>query len=107
MNKQGVTLYLHVHQPWRVRRYTVFDTASRHDYFLPDGLAEHDNQTIFKKVADKSYRPMNRLLEQLLNERKRMTNYDSRFPQLFQRVPSAPFAESFREHLEPIAVPAR
>ena len=68
MNKQGVTLYLHVHQPWRVQRYTVFDTASRHDYFLPDGLAEHDNQTIFKKVADKSYRPMNRLLEQLLNE---------------------------------------
>ena len=31
--KRGVVLYLHMHQPWRVREYSVFDIADRHDYF--------------------------------------------------------------------------
>lgn len=64
---RGITLYLHVHQPWRVRDYTVFDTAERHDYF--DGSDDNDrnNAKILRKVADKSYRPMNALLETLLH----------------------------------------
>lgn len=64
---RGITLYLHVHQPWRVRDYTVFDTAEQHDYF--DGSEDNDrnNARILRKVADKSYRPMNALLETLLH----------------------------------------
>lgn len=68
MNKRGITLYLHVHQPHRVRDYTVFDTATNHNYFIdPDPLGDRNNEKIFRKVADKSYRPMNALLEKLLH----------------------------------------
>lgn len=66
MSRQAINLYLHVHQPWRVRDYGAFDMATRHDYF--DGRGQQDNAAIFQKVADKSYRPMNQLLEALLSE---------------------------------------
>ena len=65
-SKRGVVLYLHVHQPWRVREYTVFDTAENHDYFSTTRELHRDNREIFLKVADKSYRPMNALLRTLL-----------------------------------------
>jgi len=66
MSKRGIVLYLHVHQPLRVRKYSVFDTAERHDYFQEHDGSDRDNQKILHKVADKSYRPMNALLEKLL-----------------------------------------
>ena len=67
MASRGITLYLHVHQPWRVRDYSIFDTALDHNYFNdPDPLSNRNNQKIFLKVADKSYRPMNAVLERLL-----------------------------------------
>jgi alpha-amylase len=67
MTKRGITLYLHVHQPLRVRDYSVFETAIDHNYFSdPDPLSNRNNQKIFNKVAEKSYRPMNALLEKLL-----------------------------------------
>lgn len=67
MDKHGIVLYMHAHQPFRVRKYTVFDTANNHDYFNEqEYFSERNNEQIFKKVADKSYRPMNSLLERLL-----------------------------------------
>lgn len=63
---RGVVLYLHVHQPWRVRPYSIFDVASRHDYFSNSPTPEQDNELIFHKVSRKSYMRMNALLEQLL-----------------------------------------
>lgn len=66
MSRPAITLYLHAHQPWRVRSYGALDTANRHDYFRGDG--DQDNKEIFLKVANKSYRPMNTLLEKLLHE---------------------------------------
>jgi len=69
MSKRGITLYLHVHQPYRVRDYTVFDTSINHNYFSePDPESNHNNEKILRKVADKSYRPMNELLEKLLHK---------------------------------------
>lgn len=69
MSKRGITLYLHVHQPYRVREYSVFDASIDHNYFTdPDPLSNHNNQKILNKVADKSYRPMNALLEKLLKK---------------------------------------
>lgn len=68
MSKRGITLYLHAHQPWRVRDYSVFDTAQNHEYFADYGSTERNNKAVFLKVADKSYRPMNALLEKLLAE---------------------------------------
>lgn len=65
---RGIVLYLHVHQPWRVRSYSVFDTATNHDYYMEsDYQSDHNNERIFHKVADKSYRPMNTLLKKLLD----------------------------------------
>lgn len=64
---RGMTLYFHVHQPWRVREYSVFDTASVHDYFSPPKREHASNEAIFRKVADKSYRPMTTLLQKLID----------------------------------------
>ncbi len=67
MSKRGIVLYLHVHQPYRVRKYSVFDTSSRHDYYNESSFdTDRNNEKVFRKVADKSYRPMNVLLEKLL-----------------------------------------
>lgn len=69
MSKRGITLYLHAHQPFRVREYSVFDASIDHNYFTdPDPLSGQNNQKILHKVADKSYRPMNALLEKLLHK---------------------------------------
>jgi alpha-amylase len=63
---KAIVLYLHVHQPYRIRHYTVFDTGATHDYF--DAAYEDDtsNERILKKVAEKSYIPTNRYLLELL-----------------------------------------
>jgi alpha-amylase len=67
MSKRGIVLYLHVHQPWRVRQYSIFDTAEHHDYFDEKNQdTDRNNERVLRKVADKSYRPMNALLEKLL-----------------------------------------
>jgi alpha-amylase len=69
MTKRGITLYLHVHQPYRVREYSVFDTSIDHNYFVETDAESHrSNEKILNKVADKSYRPMNALLEKLLHK---------------------------------------
>jgi len=69
MSKKGIVLYLHVHQPMRVRQYSVFDTSVNHNYFDAGEFdSDRNNELIFHKVADKSYRPMNALLEKLLAE---------------------------------------
>lgn len=64
--KRGIVLYMHVHQPWRIRDYTVFDTAENHDYFGDFTESHRNNKDIFEKVANKSYRPMTALLRRML-----------------------------------------
>ncbi len=65
--KKSINLYLHVHQPFRVRDYTIFDINQDHNYFdAPDG-DRRNNADIVRKVADKSYRPTNALLQELLD----------------------------------------
>lgn len=51
----SVCFYFQVHQPVRLRHYTVFD---KNDYYFDD----HKNSTICRKVANKCYLPANRLL---------------------------------------------
>ncbi|MDQ2973240.1 MAG: glycoside hydrolase family 57 protein [bacterium] len=63
---KSINLYLHVHQPYRVRDYTIFDVGTEHNYFdAPDG-DRRNNADIIRKVAEKSYRPTNELLLELL-----------------------------------------
>lgn len=64
---RDIVLYLHMHQPYRVRPYTIFDIGEKHDYFASyDAMT--DNQAIFQKVAHKSYHPMLSLLKRLVDE---------------------------------------
>jgi alpha-amylase len=66
---KAISLYLHVHQPYRVRPYTIFDVATKHDYFddrTADALT--NNEFIINKVAEKSYLPTNQRLLKLLHD---------------------------------------
>lgn len=66
---QSIVFYLHMHQPSRVQPYSVFDTGWRHDYFSQqDPAARTNNESIFRKVAQKSYWPMTHKLLQLLEQ---------------------------------------
>jgi alpha-amylase len=65
---KAIVLYLHVHQPYRVRHYTIFDTAVNHDYFDAAFEDQTSNERILKKVAEKSYIPTNTRLIQLLKD---------------------------------------
>ncbi len=68
MNKKTIVLYLQLHQPYRIKRYTIFDTAHDHLYFNDDGDDNKNNRRVFERVAEKSYRPMLTLLERLSGE---------------------------------------
>lgn len=63
----SVCLYLHVHQPYRIKQYRVFDIGNDDQYFNDSGESERNNKKIIEKVAEKSYRPMTLLLKQLLD----------------------------------------
>ena len=58
--------YFHVHQPYRVKRYRVFDIGNDTEYFNDQSGTDLDNRFIVEKVANKSYRPTNAVLEELL-----------------------------------------
>jgi len=66
-NKKSIVLYLHVHQPFRIRHYTVFDTAINSDYFDSSYDSKASNEAVLKKVTSKSYIPTNTILLRLLN----------------------------------------
>jgi len=65
---RAIVLYLHVHQPFRVRHYTIFDAGVDHEYFDAPYDDRTSNERIMHKVAEKSYLPTNRRLLQLLND---------------------------------------
>ena len=67
----GVSLYLKVHQPYRLRKMSVFDIGSDQDYFVgPCTPYDETNESILKKVSRKSYLPTNQALFELLQEHK-------------------------------------
>lgn len=58
--------YFHVHQPYRVKRYRVFDIGKDRNYFNADDHTDLNNAKVLRKVADKSYLPTTRVLGELL-----------------------------------------
>lgn len=67
---RAICLYLHIHQPTRYRQYSVFDIGNNSNYFNDYYDGRQSNERIFKKVADKSYRPMLKLLENKIKKHK-------------------------------------
>jgi alpha-amylase len=65
---KAIALYLHVHQPYRIRYYTVFDSGSDHNYFEAAFEDPTSNERIIKKVTQKSYLPTNSRLLELLHQ---------------------------------------
>lgn len=63
---KSIVLYLHVHQPFRIRHYSVFDIGQRSDYFDAHYHDQTSNERIMHKVAEKSYIPTNQRLLDLL-----------------------------------------
>ena len=59
----SVCFYFQVHQPVRLRHYTVFD---KNDHYFDD----YKNASICRKVANKCYLPANRLILELINRHK-------------------------------------
>lgn len=66
MNQKAIVLYLHVHQPFRIRHFTVFDSGEKHDYFNAPHDHPANNERIAHKVSEKSYLPTNNRLLRLL-----------------------------------------
>ena len=62
----SVVFYFQVHQPHRLRRYTIFDTE-------PGYFDDPQNEFICRKVAEKCYLPANAVIRELVDR------YDGRF----------------------------
>ena len=60
---RSICFYFQVHQPMRLRTYRFFDIGAYHNYY-----DDYQNRFIMRRIADKSYIPMNKLLMQLIKE---------------------------------------
>lgn len=60
---RSICLYFQIHQPFRLKPYRFFDIGQNHHYY-----DEYQNRSIIKRVAERSYLPMNRLLLEIIKE---------------------------------------
>ncbi|NTW26152.1 MAG: polysaccharide deacetylase family protein [Lentimicrobium sp.] len=60
---RSICFYFQVHQPFRLRTYRFFDIGASHHYY-----DDYQNRTIIKRVAERSYIPMNNVLLGLIKE---------------------------------------
>ncbi|MFH1249033.1 MAG: glycoside hydrolase family 57 protein [archaeon] len=59
----SVCFYFQVHQPYRMRRYTIFDIGKEENYF-----DDEKNKNILEKVSRKCYIPANKMILDLLQK---------------------------------------
>jgi len=59
----SVCFYFQVHQPYRIRNYSVFEIGKNHDYFN-----DAKNAEVLKKVAEKCYKPANKTIIKLIKK---------------------------------------
>ena len=83
----NVCFYFQVHQPFRLKKYSLFDIGNNSNYFDDD-----KNKSILLKVASKCYLPTNKILLDLISK------YDGRFKVSFSITGTA--LEQF-EHYAP------
>ena len=63
---KSICFYFQVHQPYRVKRYRVFDIGNDPEYFNDRSESDLNNRRIVEKVARKSYIPATKLILSLL-----------------------------------------
>ncbi len=61
-------MYFQVHQPYRVKKYRVFDIGNNSSYFNADDATDLNNRKVFEKVANKCYLPANKVFLELLQK---------------------------------------
>ena len=59
----SVCFYFQVHQPLRLRRYSIFEIG-RHNHYFDD----HKNEAIIRKITHKCYMPTNKIILDLINK---------------------------------------
>jgi alpha-amylase len=64
----SVCFYFQVHQPFRLKRYRVFDIGNDSEYFNDDSHTSLNNRKILEKVATKCYLPANAVMLELLEK---------------------------------------
>lgn len=64
----AVCLYFQVHQPFRVKRYSIFQVGKDSNYFYDDTDDRLSNRKILEKVSNKCYLPTNKLLLELIKK---------------------------------------
>lgn len=64
----SICFYFQVHQPYRIKRYSVFDIGHDHDYFEDGESNDKNNEAIMKKIAQKCYLPTNQVLFDLIHK---------------------------------------
>jgi alpha-amylase len=57
----SVCFYFQVHQPFRIRKYNIFNIGQNHNYF-----DEHKNSEVLRKVAHKCYLPTNKIILEII-----------------------------------------
>ena len=67
---RSICLYLHIHQPIRYREYSIFEVGNQSNYYQDTYYGRQSNERIFRKVTDKSYQPMLKLLLDKMKEHK-------------------------------------
>lgn len=60
--------YFQVHQPYRLKRYRIFDIGNNSNYWNDESDSSRNNQKVFRKVAEKSYLPANAVMLELLGK---------------------------------------
>jgi alpha-amylase len=69
---KSVCFYFQIHQPYRVKRYRVFDIGNDPEYFNDRSQSNLNNRAVLEKVAKKSYVPATSLLLELLRRHPQM-----------------------------------
>ncbi len=62
----SICFYLHCHQPFRLRKFSVFDIGNNHSYF-----DNEKNKTYLERIVQKSYLPANKILLDLIKGTKK------------------------------------
>ena len=71
----SVCMYFQVHQPFRIRKYSIFDIGNNTNYFNEKNNLKLNNEAILRKVGNKCYLPANKLMLDLLNEQDIKVSY--------------------------------
>jgi len=64
----SMCFYFQVHQPYRIRRYSIFDIGKQKEYFSDESGTKLDNRWIIDKISGKCYLPTNTVLLGLLKK---------------------------------------